>query len=121
MRCVRRGELTEAHEKICDVHYVCWVSSSVVIHFVLFPRLVLYEIQENVDRRFAVLGHRAVPDTKKHPRWDPRNMIKWEDCAQVKGYRLRLRNVLAGPCAEYLGGLLTVLGLGELRILQLGH
>lgn len=57
------GLLTEAHEKVGDVHHVRRVSGGVVVHFVLFPGPVLDDVQENIDGRVAVLGSRAVPTT----------------------------------------------------------
>lgn len=58
---MRRGLLTEAHEEVCDVHYVRGIPSGVVIHFVLLAGLVLDNIQEDVDRRLAILGGRTIP------------------------------------------------------------
>ena len=58
---MKGGLLTETYEKGGDVHHVRGVASGVVIHLVLFPGLVLYDIQENVDGRVGVLGGRAIP------------------------------------------------------------
>lgn len=50
----KEGLLTETHEKVRNVHHVRGVSSGGVIHFVLFPRLILDNIQKDVDRRLSV-------------------------------------------------------------------
>jgi hypothetical protein len=60
------GLLTETHEEVRNVHHVRRISSGTVIHFVLFSRLVLDYVQENIDRRVAVLRSRAVPFPGEH-------------------------------------------------------
>ena len=67
---LRRGLLTETCEKVGNVHYVGRIPNSVVIHRVLFSGLVLDDIQENVDRRFAILGCRTIPmEDERRARW----------------------------------------------------
>ena len=61
------GLLTETDEKVCNVHHVRGVSSGVVIHFVLFPGLVLDNIQKNIDRRFSIFGRRAISAEEERP------------------------------------------------------
>ena len=70
-----RGSLTEAHKEICDVHHVRWISGGVVVHFVLLPGMVSDDVQENIDRRLAVLGSRAVTVPRKRP---GRGREKWQ-------------------------------------------
>lgn len=70
VRHVRGGwALTEAHKEVRNIYHVCGVPSGIMIHFVLFPRLVLDDIQENIDRRFAVPGCRTVPGTDERQEW----------------------------------------------------
>lgn len=61
--------LTEAHEKVRNVHHVRGVSSGIVIHFVTFSRLVLDDVREHVDCRLVVLGCRAISAANERPGW----------------------------------------------------
>ena len=60
-----------------------------MIHFILLPGPVLDDVQQNIDRRLAVLGGWAIPVPRERPRWGRENgkgemmkesevIMKWE-------------------------------------------
>lgn len=94
-----------------------------MIHFVLFPGLVSNDIQENVDRRIAVLGGWAVTVLGKHSGRGPEKDDKGEavkrgkvTVGEIGGWEtccIGMRDVSAVSCAERLGDKLTAPGRGE--------
>jgi hypothetical protein len=51
----------KTNEEGGNVEDVCRVTRRVVVHFVLLARLVLYDVEEDVDRGIGILWRGAVP------------------------------------------------------------
>lgn len=89
--------LTKTHEEVCDIDHVRRVPSSIVIHFVPLPGLVLNDVQKDVDSRLAVLGSGAVPA--------PEGSVKEARVVKGRGaWCTGMRDVSVSGRAECLGG-----------------
>ena len=58
MRDERGARTGKANEEVGDVDHIGRVARRVVVHLVRFPRLVLHDVEQNVNSGFGVLAGR---------------------------------------------------------------